>query len=98
MSQNQPKVARERSASKWMIPSFFDKTRHMAIIALENCRAVNSDWIILHYDNASSQQPNRQRQNLKEKNVELIRNPVYSPDQAHCNLFLCAKIKNRSRG
>ncbi|GBP71974.1 Mariner Mos1 transposase [Eumeta japonica] len=38
------KVARERSASKRTIVSFFNKTGHVAIVALENYRTVNSDW------------------------------------------------------
>ncbi|GBP71633.1 hypothetical protein EVAR_53116_1 [Eumeta japonica] len=37
------KVARERSASKQVITSFFNKTGHVATVALENCRTANSD-------------------------------------------------------
>ncbi|GBO99583.1 hypothetical protein EVAR_729_1 [Eumeta japonica] len=38
------KVVRERSASKRMIASFFDKKEHVTTIALENFRIVSSDW------------------------------------------------------
>ncbi|GBP72216.1 hypothetical protein EVAR_51123_1 [Eumeta japonica] len=37
------KWARERSASKRMIVSFFNKTGHMAIVVLENCHTANND-------------------------------------------------------
>ncbi|GBP14862.1 hypothetical protein EVAR_75446_1 [Eumeta japonica] len=36
------KAARERSASKRMIASSFDKTGHVATVGLENCRTVSS--------------------------------------------------------
>ncbi|GBO99307.1 hypothetical protein EVAR_560_1 [Eumeta japonica] len=36
------KVACDRKASKRMNASFFNKTRHMATVALENCHTVNS--------------------------------------------------------
>lgn len=45
--QDEPKptkVARVKSASKRMIASFFNKTGHVATVALENRRTVNSDW------------------------------------------------------
>ncbi|GBP80574.1 hypothetical protein EVAR_37678_1 [Eumeta japonica] len=38
------KVACERSGSKQMIASFFNKIGHMTTVALENCRTVNSNW------------------------------------------------------
>ncbi|GBP90119.1 hypothetical protein EVAR_87223_1 [Eumeta japonica] len=38
------KAAREQSASKRRITSLFDKAGHVATVALENCRTVNSDW------------------------------------------------------
>ncbi|GBP07047.1 Protein kinase C-binding protein NELL1 [Eumeta japonica] len=39
------KVARERSVSKQTIASFFfNKIGHVAIVVLENCRTMNSDW------------------------------------------------------
>ncbi|GBP02676.1 hypothetical protein EVAR_70506_1 [Eumeta japonica] len=38
------KVARERSSSKRMVASFFNKTGHVLTVVLENCRTVNSDW------------------------------------------------------
>ncbi|GBP06008.1 Leucine-rich repeats and immunoglobulin-like domains protein 3 [Eumeta japonica] len=38
------KTVRERYASKRMLASFFNKTGHVATIALRNCRIVNSDW------------------------------------------------------
>ncbi|GBP43980.1 hypothetical protein EVAR_27148_1 [Eumeta japonica] len=36
----------ERRAFKRTVASFFNKTGHVAAIALENCRIVNSDWTI----------------------------------------------------
>ena len=47
--QNEPnpaKVARARSTSKQMIACFFRKTGHVAIVALEQRRTVNSEWYI----------------------------------------------------
>ncbi|GBP39868.1 Diphthine methyltransferase [Eumeta japonica] len=38
------KVAREESASKRMIASFFNKTGYVTTFALENCRTVNIAW------------------------------------------------------
>ncbi|GBP47866.1 hypothetical protein EVAR_43558_1 [Eumeta japonica] len=38
------KVARERSASKRMIASCFNKIGHVATVALENYHTVNGDW------------------------------------------------------
>ncbi|CAH2097221.1 unnamed protein product [Euphydryas editha] len=38
------KAVRVNSASKRMIASFFNKTGHVATVALENRRTVNSDW------------------------------------------------------
>ncbi|GBP84862.1 hypothetical protein EVAR_100621_1 [Eumeta japonica] len=43
MSRHQSLV-QERSVSKRIIASFYNKTGHVAIVALENCRTVNSDW------------------------------------------------------
>ncbi|GBP45175.1 Mariner Mos1 transposase [Eumeta japonica] len=104
------KVARERSASKRMIASFFNKTGHVANVTLENCRNVSSDWyttifwrklltnsknnrkrrMILSHDNASSHTAKQTNKFLKEKNVELKKNAVYSPDLGPCD-FLFAK-------
>ncbi|GBP49887.1 hypothetical protein EVAR_29500_1 [Eumeta japonica] len=45
--QDEPKPtknAREQSTSKQMIAFFFNKTRRVATVALENCRTMNSDW------------------------------------------------------
>ena len=41
---NPSKVARALSTSKQMIACFFRKIGHVAIVLLEKCRAVNSEW------------------------------------------------------
>ena len=41
---NPTKVARTRSTSKHMIACFFGKSGHVAIVPLEHCRTVNSEW------------------------------------------------------
>ncbi|GBP46587.1 hypothetical protein EVAR_95049_1 [Eumeta japonica] len=38
------KVPGERSATERIIAYFFNKTGHMATVALKNCRIVNSNW------------------------------------------------------
>ncbi|GBP47648.1 hypothetical protein EVAR_40044_1 [Eumeta japonica] len=38
------KVERERSASMRMITSFYNKTGHVATVAMQNCVTGNSDW------------------------------------------------------
>ena len=47
MFQDEPnptKVPRSPSTSRQMIPCFFGKTGHVAIVALEQRRTVNSEW------------------------------------------------------
>ena len=44
VESNPTKVAQARSTSKQMIVCFFRKTGPIAIVPLEQCRAVNSEW------------------------------------------------------
>ncbi|GBP59100.1 hypothetical protein EVAR_48076_1 [Eumeta japonica] len=53
-------VVRERSTSKRMIASFFNKTGHVGIVALENCRTMNSDRYTTIYLPELSQRENCQ--------------------------------------
>ena len=41
---NPTKIARLRNTSKQMIACFFGKTGHVAIVPLEQCKTVNSEW------------------------------------------------------
>ena len=44
VESNPTKVAQARITSKQMIACFFGKTGHVAIVPLEQCRTVNSEW------------------------------------------------------
>lgn len=54
--------------------------------------------ILLHQDNASSHTARMTTAYLKEKNVELVDHPPYSPDLSPCDYFLFPKIKTKLRG
>jgi len=54
--------------------------------------------IILHHDNASSHTAKRTIDYLKEKNLESMSHPPYSPDLAPCDFYLFPQIKNKLRG
>ncbi|GBP20588.1 Cyclic nucleotide-gated olfactory channel [Eumeta japonica] len=61
----------------------------------EICRV--TDWFayIWKQQHCFAEQKNKI---LKEKNIELMSKPEYSPDMATCDFFLFAKIKNLLRG
>ncbi|GBP19424.1 hypothetical protein EVAR_15772_1 [Eumeta japonica] len=93
-------VARERSASKRMIASLFNKTDHVPTVSLENYRTMNSYWYTAiclpeiidelrknNHNNASSHTAKHTNKLLKEKNLELMSNPAYIPDLAPCDFF-----------
>jgi histone-lysine N-methyltransferase SETMAR len=54
--------------------------------------------IILHHDNASSHTSMQTKLYLRNKTIELMGHPAYSPDLAPNNFYLFTRIKDKLRG
>jgi len=54
--------------------------------------------LILHHDNASSHTAGLTKDYLRNRKVEVLNHPAYSPDLAPCDFYLFPKVKDLLRG
>ena len=54
--------------------------------------------VLLHHDNAPAHRAGQTQQFLKEKGVQQLQHPPYSPDLAPCDFFVFPTVKKQLRG
>ena len=91
-----------------MIACFFGKTGHVAIVPLEQCRAVNSEWYTticlpvvfqeIRKFNTRFHTMGQTTAFLSTENIDLMNHPPYSADLAPNDFFLFPYVKNKMTG